>query len=222
MATLTNTQLGWGHDWARHATPSIAIFQSEINALRSLRGGVNVGCDFTRNKLLQIVMFGQSELDGLLARPELRQVNQRIGFSFTTGPLSIAEALHYIGHRVKVSRIDGVDFPIFTERAMELLSESASFVPRVINILADKALLVAYGEGSIQVAEKHAEGAIDDSPQLARPVRIHRRWVRRLLIGVIAAEVAAVVALFTFSPSMQDWAVEMLDHVRGAIAAAPQ
>ena len=43
-----NTQLGWGHDWARHATPSIAIFHNEINALRSLRGGVNVGCDFTR------------------------------------------------------------------------------------------------------------------------------------------------------------------------------
>ena len=42
-----NTQLGWGHDWARHATPSIAIFHNEINALRSLRGGVNVGCDFT-------------------------------------------------------------------------------------------------------------------------------------------------------------------------------
>ena len=50
LATLTNTQLGWGHDWARHATPSIAIFQSEINALRSLRGGVNVGCDFTTTK----------------------------------------------------------------------------------------------------------------------------------------------------------------------------
>ncbi|MEQ9448819.1 MAG: AAA family ATPase, partial [Rhodospirillaceae bacterium] len=53
-----------------------------------------------RNKLLQIVMFGQSELDELLSRPELRQINQRIGFSFNTGPLTMAEAKHYMTHRV--------------------------------------------------------------------------------------------------------------------------
>lgn len=174
-----------------------------------------------RNKLLQIVMFGQSELDELLQRPDLRQINQRIGFSFATGPLTVAEAVHYISHRVKMSRVDGVDFPIFTDGAMELLSQSASFVPRVINILADKALLVAYGDGSIQVTEKHAEGAIDDSPQLAMPVRIRRRWVRRVIIGVIAAEITAVVALFTFSPGMQTWAKDMLDHMRARFSAGP-
>jgi MSHA biogenesis protein MshM len=174
-----------------------------------------------RNKLLQIVLFGQSELDDLLQRPDLRQINQRIGFSFATGPLTIAEAVHYISHRVKMSRIDGVDFPIFNDGAMELLSQSASFVPRVINILADKALLVAYGEGAIQVTEKHAEGAIDDSPQLAKPLRIHRRWIRRVLLGVIAAEVAAVVALFSFSPGMQIWARDVISQMRGTLSAGP-
>src|ERR1700748_1923496 len=99
-----------------------------------------------RNKLLQIVMFGQSEIDDLLQRPDLRQINQRIGFSFMTGPLNTAEAVHYISHRVKTARADGIDFPLFTDRAMAVLAESANFVPRVINILADKALLVAYGE----------------------------------------------------------------------------
>ncbi len=174
-----------------------------------------------RNKLLQIVMFGQSELDDLLLRPDLRQINQRIGFSFTTGPLTVGEAVHYISHRVKMSRIDGIDFPIFTDGAMELLSQSANFVPRVINILADKALLVAYGEGSIQVAEKHAEGAIDDSPQIAKPVRMGRRWVRRAIMGVIAAEIAAVIALFTFVPGMQMWAKDMFGRVRGTFISAP-
>ena len=174
-----------------------------------------------RNKLLQIVLFGQSELDGLLQRPDLRQINQRIGFSFTTGPLSTPEAVHYINHRVKMSRIDGVDFPIFTDGAMELLSESACFVPRVINILADKALLVAYGEGAIQVAEKHAEGAIDDSPQLAKPLRSRRRWVRQAMVAVIAAEALAIVALFTFSPGVQLWTKDVLSQMRGAFSAAP-
>jgi MSHA biogenesis protein MshM len=163
-----------------------------------------------RNKLLQIVLFGQSELDELLQRPDLRQVNQRIGFSFTTGPLTVAEAVHYISHRVRTSRADGIEFPIFSERAMEVLAESACFVPRVINILADKALLVAYGEGAIQVTDRHAEVAIDDTPQLVRPIRMQRRWIRRLTTGVIAAEIAALLALLFFSPQVQGWAKEKI------------
>jgi len=119
-----------------------------------------------RNKLLQIVLFGQSELDDLRQQPNLRQVNQRIGFSFNTGPLSMAEALHYISHRVKTSRVEGIEFPIFSERAMQKLAEAAGFVPRVVNILADKSLLVGYGDGAIQVTEKHVRGAIADTPQL--------------------------------------------------------
>lgn len=173
-----------------------------------------------RNKLLQIVMFGQSELDELLQRPDLRQVNQRIGFSFTTGPLSTAEAVHYIDHRVKTARVEGIDFPIFTDRAMTMLAESASFVPRVINILADKALLVAYGEGAIQVSDKHAEAAIDDTPQLARRLSIQRRWVKQLLVGVIAAEVAALVALFAFHPGLNSWARERIALVRTMLVPA--
>lgn len=171
-----------------------------------------------RSKLLQIVLFGQSELDGLLARDELRQVNQRIGFSFTTGPLTVAEAVHYIEHRAACSRVDGVTFPIFTARAMALIAEAAGFVPRVINILADKALLVAYGDGAIQVTDRHAEAAIDDSPQLARVRPLSRRWVRRLLIGVIAAEVVAVIALVAFSPGLQGWLRALAARAAAAVS----
>ncbi len=173
-----------------------------------------------RNKLLQIVMFGQSELDDLLRRPDLRQINQRIGFSFNTGPLNTAEAVHYIEHRVKTARVEGIDFPIFTARAMAVLAESAAFVPRVINILADKALLVAYGEGSIQVSDKHAEAAIDDTPQLAKPLTVQRRWVKRLLVGVVAAEIAAVAALFVYSPALQSWTRNSIAAVRALVMPA--
>jgi MSHA biogenesis protein MshM len=158
-----------------------------------------------RNKLLQIVMFGQSELDDLLAQPSLRQINQRIGFAFTTGPLSMNEAMQYIRHRVQTSRVDGVDFPIFTPAAMELIAQAASFVPRVINILADKSLLVAYGEGAIQVGPQHVTVAIDDSRTIARAVHTRRPWVRHVLMGVIAAEFAAVIAMFALSPALRDW-----------------
>ena len=93
-------------------------------------------------------------------------------------------------------------------------------MPRVINILADKALLAAYGEGSIQVTDKHAEMAIDDSPQIAQPVRMARGWVRRALIGVIAAEAVALFALFAFSPDMQGWARDTLDWAHSALVGS--
>ncbi|MDX2225421.1 MAG: AAA family ATPase [Rhodospirillaceae bacterium] len=173
-----------------------------------------------RSKLLQIVLFGQSELDGLLAQDNLRQVNQRIGFSFNTGPLTMAEAVHYIQHRTACSRVEGVDFPIFTPRAMELLADAAAFVPRVINILADKALLVAYGDGAIQVDDRHAAAAVADSPQLARARPLNRVWVRRLLIGVIAAEVVAVIALVAFSPGLRGWLKALADRAAAAVSGA--
>jgi MSHA biogenesis protein MshM len=220
MLQALNTFLLEQHALGRNAVLIVdeaqALGPAGLEAVRLLSN-----LETERNKLLQIVMFGQSELDELLQRPDLRQINQRIGFSFTTGPLTMAEAVHYIHHRVKTSRVDKVDFPIFTERAMQALSQSASFVPRVINILADKALLVAYGEGSIQVTEKHAEAAIDDSPQLAKRAGMPRRWVRRLVIGVIATEVAAVIALFTFSPGLQGWAKDRLIWARSVFGIAP-
>ncbi len=165
-----------------------------------------------RHKLLQIVLFGQSELDDLLAQPNLRQINQRIGFSFTTGPLTMDEALHYMGHRLEASRLDGIEFPIFDEAAARLIASAAQFVPRVINILADKALLVAYGEGAIQVAQKHAELAIEDSPQIVRKSSLSHGTTRRVLMGVIALEMAAVLALFVFSPTLQFRAKDTFDR----------
>ncbi len=219
MLQALNTFLLEQHALGRNAVLIVdeaqALGPAGLEAVRLLSN-----LETERNKLLQIVMFGQSELDDLLQRADLRQINQRIGFSFNTGPLNTAEAVHYIEHRVKTARVDGIDFPIFTERAMTVLAESAAFVPRVINILADKALLVAYGEGAIQVNDKHAEGAIDDTPQLARRLRLQRRWVKHLLIGVVAAEVAAVIALFTLNPALQGWAKERAAVVRGLLLPA--
>jgi len=172
-----------------------------------------------RSKLLQIVLFGQSELDELLQLPNLRQVIQRIGFSFNTGPLSTDEAVRYIAHRVRTSRVDGVDFPIFSDRAMVRLAQAARFVPRVINILADKALLVAYGDGSIQVTEKHADAAIADSPQLVAKAAGLRRFPRWALYGIIAAELAAVIVIVALSPALQASATGLYQRAYGAASS---
>lgn len=188
-----------------------ALGASGLEAVRLLSN-----LETERNKLLQIVLFGQSELDDLLAQPNLRQINQRIGFSFNTGPLTMAEAMHYITHRVRTSRIDGIDFPVFADRAMARLAEAAGYVPRVINILADKALLVTYGGGAIQVTEKHVSEAIADSPQLLPRSKGRRRWSRPVWYGIIAAEIAAVVLIFALSPALQEWAQRTYERAQDA------
>ncbi len=177
-----------------------ALGASGLEAVRLLSN-----LETERSKLLQIVLFGQSELDDLLQQPNLRQVNQRIGFSFNTGPLNIAEATQYITHRVRTSRVDGIDFPIFSERAMQALAEAANFVPRVINILADKSLLVAYGDGAIQVTDKHVHTAVADTPQLAK-AKGRKRLAFPLKFGLVAAPAVAAALLIYFSPPLREWA----------------
>jgi len=211
MLQALNTFLLEQHAIGRNAILIVDEAQAlGAEGLETIRLLSNLGTE--RHKLLQIVLFGQSELDDLLAQPGLRQINQRIGFSFTTGPLTMDEALHYMGHRLEASRLDGIEFPIFDESGARIIASVAQFVPRVINILADKALLVAYGEGSIQVTAKHAELAIEDSPQIVKKSSLNRGTTRRVLMGVIALEMAAVVALFVLSPTLQFWAKDTFDR----------
>jgi MSHA biogenesis protein MshM len=149
-----------------------------------------------RNKLLQIVLFGQQELDELLATHGLRQLNQRIAFSFSTQPLVADEVAYYIRHRIAKSRAPGVRFEIFRDEAITLIARYAKGTPRLINILADKAMLSAFAEGAYEVKLKHAEEAIEDSANLVHRLPFYRRRSgRRMLWVAIASEVAAAAAL---------------------------
>jgi MSHA biogenesis protein MshM len=166
-------------------------------------------------KLLQIVLFGQPELDDLLARPDLRQINQRIVFAFQTQPLSQAEVSAYVQHRLHCVRVPGVAFPMFTPPALDLLARASGGVPRVINILADKALLIAYGAGAMPATPEHVTQAIADSRSICRPVTAERKrrgWVRPVLWGTVGLEIAALVAILAFNP---DLPARALEKVRG-------
>ena len=94
----------------------------------------------TKAKLLQIFLVGQPELKKMLEREGLRQINQRITARFHLRPLSAAETGDYIRHRVAVA---GVDRPLFTGAAIRRIHQLSGGVPRVINILCDRALLGA-------------------------------------------------------------------------------
>ncbi|WP_404382237.1 ExeA family protein [Caenispirillum salinarum] len=158
-------------------------------------------------KLLQIVLFGQPELDALLERPDLRQINQRIVFAFQTQPLSEAEVGAYVQHRLHCVRVPGVAFPAFTPAALDLLARASGGVPRVVNILADKALLIAYGGGAMPATEEHVAQAMADSRSICRAVpmtapRGRRPWLRRLLWGTVGLEAAALVVILALNPDL--------------------
>ncbi|MEL6366338.1 MAG: AAA family ATPase [Pseudomonadota bacterium] len=95
----------------------------------------------TRNKLLQIVLIGQPELREVLERQDLRQLSQRITARYHLQPLDTSEAAQYLEHRLKVA---GAVREIFTTRAMNRIHQLASGIPRLMNLIADRALLGAW------------------------------------------------------------------------------
>lgn len=136
------------------------------------------------NKLLQIVLFGQPELDTRLAKPHLRQLRQRIGFSYCLRPLRFDETRAYLEHRLQISGYRGA--PLFAGRAMRLLWWASRGIPRLINILAQKCLMLAYGQGARQIDSRLVRLAIRDTDDAIRFAPL-RWWPLLLLLGCALA-----------------------------------
>jgi MSHA biogenesis protein MshM len=133
-----------------------------IETLEALRLMSNLETE--KRKLLQIVLFGQPELDDKLNRPEVRQLLQRIAFHYRLGALKKNEIGNYVAHRLRVAGYRGEG--LFTAAALRALHRASGGVPRLINILAHKALLLVFGEGRqmarvrhVRLARKDTEGA---------------------------------------------------------------
>ncbi len=139
-----------------------AMPDATIEALRLL-----TNLETESRKLLQVVLFGQPELDELLNRPHLRQLKQRITFQEYLKPLSGEQVGHYLQHRVLLAGYNGAG--LFQPKAVRWIGRSSGGIPRLINILAHKALLAAYGEGDHQVTSQHVRRAVKDT-ESARPI----------------------------------------------------
>lgn len=101
------------------------------------------------SKLLQIVLLGQPELDDKLESHELRQLRQRIAVRWHLGPLAGAETRDYVHHRLRIAA--GRECRVFTDAALASIHRLSGGVPRLINVLCDRALLAAYGDNVRQV-----------------------------------------------------------------------
>ncbi len=131
-----------------------------------------------KRKLLQLVLLGQPELDAKLARVEIRQLLQRITFSEYLGPMARAHVPTYLAHRMATAAIDAhTDTHVFEPAAARAIARLSGGVPRLINVLAHKCLLLAYGENLHRVHVRHVCLAAKDTSGLAPQVSWWR-WLR--------------------------------------------
>lgn len=147
-------------------------------------------------KLLQIVLVGQPELRDVLARPELEQLNQRITVRWHLGPLDRAETGKYVAHRVTTAA-GGRPRTLFTRGAIGQIYRYARGVPRLINIISHRALLVAFANDSTRVTAGTVRRAIRElqEPRRTRPDRWRRVWVAATSAAAVLAVVATAGAI---------------------------
>lgn len=130
-----------------------------VETLEALRLLSNI--ETRKAKLLQIVLFGQPELDAVLAQPDCRSLASRIAFAAQLRPLDAHEFRHYLQHRMVVAGWRGPE--VFTPLARWLMRRGSGGVPRRANVLAHKGLMLAYGDGQHRVGWRHAWTAWRDS-----------------------------------------------------------
>lgn len=114
-----------------------------------------------KRKLLHIVLFGQPELDEMLAAHSARQLRQRIAFHHHLRKLDADETASYVEQRLRIAGHSGE--PIFGKAATKALHRHAGGTPRLVNVLAHKALLATFGEGRRQVEPRHVAAAAADT-----------------------------------------------------------
>ncbi|QJD28973.1 ExeA family protein [Methylococcus geothermalis] len=142
----------------------------------------------SQHKLLQIILIGQPELTRLLEQERLRQLAQRITARYHLSPLTRAETVDYIRHRLTVS---GCPAPLFTPGALAAVHRLSGGIPRLINIICDRALLGAYAQGKFQADRATVRRA---AREVLPSVLLPRFW-RPLALGAAVAVLIGAAAL---------------------------
>lgn len=140
------------------------------------------------SKLLQVVLFGQPELDDRLNQPHLRQLKQRITFSYNLPLMNRDDLDVYLHHRLAVAGYTHGN--LFTKKARNVLYRYSRGIPRVVNILSHKALLVAYGRGDYQIDHNAMRLAIKDTDIT--------KFSKKYLLAVTGIGLCALTAAVAF------------------------
>jgi len=156
-----------------HAMP-----EKTLEALRLL-----TNLETEKVKLFQVVLFAQPELDEQLQKQSLRQLQQRITFSYRLETLDRDGVERYISHRMATAGYNGP--AVFSKKALDYLSQTTKGVPRLLNILSHKAMMSAYGKGDRTIELDHVKRAVEDTEGVVGPT-VSYRPMMAASIGVIA------------------------------------
>ncbi len=180
-----------------------ALPDDTLEALRLL-----TNLETERSKLLQVVLFGQPELDHVLGQERFRQLRQRITFSYRLKQLEGEQIERYLNHRLSVAGYNGP--ALFERAALRLLAQGTRGVPRLINIVAHKALMVGFGKGQRRISRSFVQRALDDTEGVQGQTTVQRRWPWGVAAGLVVA-----LTLWQ-APAMLNWLQPWLPTVANA------
>jgi MSHA biogenesis protein MshM len=167
---------------------SVVLILDEAQALPSesleaLRLFTNLETE-TR-KLLQVVLFAQPELDERLAEKAFRQLKQRITFSYKLRSMNAREVDYYIQHRLQVAGHKGSN--LFSRSLATKIAKVSGGIPRLVNIICHKILMLGYGQGSYKLTNKHLSAAIQDTEGMQQSTSLKFYLISLLLVSILAA-----------------------------------
>jgi general secretion pathway protein A len=176
---------------AHHAGDRVVVVIDEAQnlapeALEQVRLLTNL--ETSKEKLLQIVLLGQPELREMLQRRSLRQLAQRITARYHLTPLNAADTAAYVRHRLQVAGAERIPFQ---RSALKALFHRSHGIPRLINIIADRALVAAYAREKLQVNARLVNAAADEV-QLGEPAARRTVWPWLAAAASLAALAVAV------------------------------
>jgi len=172
----------------------VVVCMDEVQAmptetLEALRLLTNLETE--KRKLLQVVIFGQPELEDKLNQPSIRQLKQRVTFEYNLNALSADDLDYYLNHRLAVAGHQGGR--LFSPLALRALHYKSRGIPRLVNILAHKAMLRTFGKGRRQIGFWDVLAAASDTGATRRSHRL--AWVMGLLILGAASAVFGMLML---------------------------
>jgi len=168
-----------GHSVVLILDEAQALPEQSLEALRLF-----TNLETESRKLLQVVLFAQPELDHRLAEQQLRQLRQRITFSYQLRAMTAPEVTAYIQHRLVVAGYKGAN--LFSAVICRQIAKASGGIPRLVNVLCHKMLMLCYGQGSYQITAQHLRAAIIDTED-ARVIHPYGKWLMMLLVLLFVA-----------------------------------
>ena len=180
---------GQGHSVVLILDEAQALPETSLEALRLF-----TNLETETRKLLQVVLFAQPELDDRLAQTQFRQLRQRITFSYKLRPMNAEEVKQYIQHRMKVAGFKGES--LFSTQLCKKITKVSNGIPRLVNVLCHKMLMLAYGQGHYQLTNKLLNAAIKDTEGVVTKSNYN------YIVATSAVSITALVAYYTWAAAL--------------------